>query len=217
MATQEQRITELRVEIGKDVRHFKNLSGIPLTQDHHGAAAGLGRVPNNATTDQAIRALTPQEGSDWGDTFPLVVWPGRQFKRTDIDDGTLFWWDEVRSRWLGQELTIDIGEPSDDDRIHFGRIEISNLATDGVVLPFDAVITRTFAANRQNQNETMTLTVYQDSVSSYTLDWVSASFADTGPIDTDWPAGTLLNGRIASTTGTFTRLYGHITYKRVAQ
>lgn len=161
-----------------------------------------------------FRSVTPQ---DWGTAFPTTTWPGRRFKRTDIDNGTIFYWDESRSKWLGQELTIEIGEPSDNDRIHFGRVEISNLATDGAVLPFDAVIVRTFAANRQNQNETMTLTVYQDSVSLYTLDWVSAPFADTGPLDINWPAGTLLNGRISSATGNFNRMYGHITYKRVAQ
>lgn len=208
-------ILQLAQKLNGNIQLLRDLVGIAFPSANHGTAAGP-RVADNATTDAVVRALTPQLNEDWGTAFPATTWPGRRFTRTDIDGSVTFEWDDGRSKWLGELEMIEIGEPGDNDRIHFGRAEISNLATDGSKLPYDAVITRTFAANRSNQNETMTLTIYQDSVTSYTVDWAGTAFADTGPIDIPWNAGVLLNGRIASTSGNFNRLIGQIHYRRVA-
>lgn len=202
--------------VAAEFNRFTALSGLSVTATNHGVAAGA-RVPNSATTDGAIRALTPQLGQDWGTAFPASTWPGRQFLRTDIDGGTIFWWDDSRSKWLGELMAIEIGEPGDDDRIHFGRSEVSNLAADGAVFPFDVTIVRAFGNTRTNVNETMTLSFFQDSVTSFVLDWAAGASADTGAIDIDWDAGVLLNGRVTSIAApNFNRLYGQIQFRRVA-
>lgn len=206
------RISALSARVAAEFNRFTTLSGLALTATDHGASAGT-RVPDNASTDQAIRALTPQLDQDWGAAFPASPYPGQQFYRTDLQDR--FFWDDARSKWLGELQSIEVSEPNDNDRVHFGRVEISNLGADGAVLPYDAVIVE--AHGHVRQSETMTLSYFLDSVTALTVDWANSMDASTGPLNIDWNQGQLLNAIVTSiSTGTFNRMYGKIAYRRRA-
>lgn len=90
-------ITNLVNRLATEFNRFTSLSGLPKTATDHGLSAGS-RVPDNSTTDQAIRALTPQAGEDWGSAFPASPWPGRYFFRTDLQEP--FYFDSIAAEWV---------------------------------------------------------------------------------------------------------------------
>ena len=210
MATLEQRIKDFASEVQVDVNHYRALLGIPSTQDDLGASVGP-RVDSGQSVKGAIDQLTPQINVDWGSAFPTTqLRPGRKFYRTDLFETFTY----TGAQWVGELQTLLFNEASDNDRIRVGFSEISTLSTDGVRLPYDALITRIFANTRAN--ETMTLTWWINSVTANLLQWSGSNVADSGNLAIAWPQGELLNGRVTATsTGNFQRLFATVQYRRV--
>lgn len=187
------------------------LSGVDSSSVDLGAAVGA-RVSDGATLKSAIDQLTPQQGQDWGPSFPAVVWPGRKFFRTDINQQ--FYWDDARSAWLGELQWVTLSEPQDDNQIQFSGMAVSNMITDGAEFPYNIIITRIFFRTRGN--ETITFSLFRNGSIFENYDLTSEKFFDTGDISIAFAARDLLGARVTNTaTGNFQRLYGQIQYRKV--